>query len=178
MITLINWGKTNGYKDISRIKLAQKKLEYDLKSHKFYEYKVINNKTCPIRGKNPIKFPISDKDEGNRFINCITDVRDLSIEELAGLLVNVNNRTINNFFQELRRRVSVLERPLVTARGDGKSYIYSNYNPKYAQYAVIIFRTFFNFCWVSKKNNINQTPAQRLGLTDKVFDYKDIIYFR
>jgi hypothetical protein len=26
-----------------------------------------------------------------------------------------------------------MERPLVTARGDGKSYIYENFNPKYAQ---------------------------------------------
>lgn len=178
MIELINWGNSRGYRKMPKTELAQKKLEHDLISHEFYEYKVINGKTCRTRGANPICYPLSDKDEGNRFINCITDIEDLPIEELAELLTHVTNRTVNNFFQEIRRRVSILERPLVTARGDGKSYIYSNYNPKYAQYAVTIFRTFFNFCWATKTNGGNLTPAQRLGLTDKVFDYKDIIYFK
>lgn len=40
---------------------------------------------------------------------------------------------------------SMLERPLTTARGDKKSYIYANFNPKYAQYMVTILRTYYNF---------------------------------
>ncbi|MRA97168.1 hypothetical protein GH840_14510 [Bacillus thuringiensis] len=32
------------------------------------------------------------------------------------------------------------------ARGDGKSYIHSNFNPKYAQMALTIIRTHYNFC--------------------------------
>jgi len=56
----------------------------------------------------------------------------LSDENMAKIIVNVNMRAINNFFQELRRDVNVLERPLVGARGVGKTYIYANYNPKYA----------------------------------------------
>ena len=55
-----------------------------------------------------------------------------------------------------------------------KSYIYANYNPKYAQQVLTIFRTFYNFCWRRKSGNAYMTPAQKLGLTDKVFDYKDI----
>jgi len=35
---------------------------------------------------------------------------------------------------------------LFTSRGDGKSYIYANFNPKYAQYATTILRTYYNFC--------------------------------
>ena len=81
--------------------------------------------------------------------------------------------------QQIRRRISILERPLVTARGDGKSYIYSNFNPKYAQYAVTILRTYYNFCMAYKSwDNDIKTPAQRLGLTNKQFDIKDIIYFK
>jgi hypothetical protein len=89
-------------------------------------------------GKNTIESPLSDKDEGYRLLNCITDVRDMSLDNLAELLVQVNSRTINNYFQQIRRRISILERPLVTERGDGKSYIYANYNPKYVQYVLII----------------------------------------
>jgi hypothetical protein len=77
----------------------------------------------------------------------------------------------------VRRKTTILERPLVTARGDGKSFIYSNCNPKYAQEILTIFRTFYNFCWASK-GGAKLTPAQRLGITDKVFDYKNIVYFR
>lgn len=101
----------------------------------------------------------------------------MTSENLAYILTQVNGRTINNFFQELRRSVSILERPLVTARGEGKSYIYSNYNPKYAQYLTTIFRTVYNFCSPRKIGGAWLTPAQQLGITDKVYEYKDIIYF-
>ena len=99
------------------------------------------------------------------------------MNDLANLIFQVNSRTINNFFQIIRRRVSMLERPLVTASGEGKSYIYANYNPKYAQYITTILSTFYNFCWATKVNGQLQTPAQRLGITDKQFTVKDIIYF-
>ncbi|EEK70110.1 hypothetical protein bcere0007_55000 [Bacillus mycoides] len=53
---------------------------------------------------------------------------------------------------------------------------------KYAQMALTILRTHYNFCMPfttkeGKKKTV-KTPAQRLGITDKVFDLKDIIYFR
>lgn len=79
--------------------------------------------------------------------------------------------------QQIRRRISILERPLVTARGDGKSYIYANFNPKYAQYALTILRTFYNFCLPYRSWDKNKAPpAQRLGLVDKKYTLKDIIH--
>lgn len=117
------------------------------------------------------------KDEGKCLINCISDLTYMSKDDLAKLIIQINSRSLNNFFQKLRRSICILERPFHTARADGKSYIYSNYNPKYAQYATTILRTFYNFCWTTDVDNKTLTPAQRLGLTDKVFDYKDVIYF-
>jgi len=67
---------------------------------------------------------------------------------------------------------------LTTARGDGKSYIYSNFNPKYAQMALTILRTYYNFCLAYKTTDRIETPAQRLGITKKLFDLKDIIYMQ
>lgn len=98
-------------------------------------------------------------------VNLISYLSYISDEELAKLIIQVNNRSINNFFQTVRRRISILERPLVTARGDGKSYIYANYNPKYAQQITTILRTFYNFCWATKVFDEKLTPAQRLGIT-------------
>ena len=111
-------------------------------------------------------------------MDCITDLADKSSNEVADYLARVNSHSINAFFNQIRRSISILERPLVTARGEGKSYIYSNYNPKYAQYAITILRTFYNFCWAFKSGNGDVlTPAQRIGITDKQFNYNDIIYF-
>lgn len=98
------------------------------------------------------------------------------------MIVNVNDNATNTFIQHIRRRLSILERPLTTARGDGKSYIYSNFNPKYAQMALTILRTYYNFCLSYKtkegEKDVIATPAQRLGLVNRQFSLKDIIYFR
>lgn len=70
----------------------------------------------------------------------------------------------------------------MTARGDGKSYIYSNFNPKYAQMSLTILRTYYNFCipFTTRrgKKAAAKTPAERLGIADKVYDLEDIIYLR
>ena len=175
---LITWAQMNGYSKLPISEKARLKLEEDLENHDFYDYKVINGVEYPVRSNKPILSPLSSKDEGLRFINCITNTLDIPNDELSRIMINVNSWIINNYYQELRRRISILERPLLTSRGDGKSYIYSNYNPKYAQYIVTIFRTFYNFCWEKKINGYKSTPAQRLGITNKVFNEKDIIYFK
>ena len=72
----------------------------------------------------------------------------INSHELSRIVSMASSFPVYNFFQELIRRVNIFEHPLVTARGDGKSYIYANYNPKYAQYFATIFRTFYIFCWV------------------------------
>lgn len=117
-------------------------------------------------------------DEGVRYVDCITNLSDKSPIEVANYLARVNSHSINALFNQIRRSISILERPLVTAGGEGKSYIYSNYNPKCAQYSITILRTFYNFCWTFKSGNGDVlTPAQRIGITDKQFNYNDIIFF-
>jgi|GEM_PF-1987832 len=124
------------------------------------------------------QFSVDDALELHGICNESYILKWIQFDDLAKLIVQVNSRTINNYFQQIRRRISILERPLVTGRGDGKSYIYANYNPKYAQYVITIFRTVYGFCWATKSNGEPQIPAQRLGITDKIYEYKDIIYFR
>ena len=128
---------------------------------------------------NPIEHPLASPDAGYRTIDVLTDLSGFNNKQLAKLLMQVNSRVTDNFIQELRRRVSMLERPLLTARAHRKSYIYSNYNPKYAQYLATILRTYYNFCDAKKdrKGNLT-TPAMRIGIADKVFDWNDILYFK
>ncbi|OCA92608.1 hypothetical protein A8F95_02625 [Bacillus wudalianchiensis] len=98
---------------------------------------------------------------------------------MAKMILNVNDHATNFFIQQIRRKLSDLVRPLTTARGDKKSYTYSNFNPKYAQMALTILRTYYNFCLPYKSRDKKKlSPAQRLGITEKVFTIEDILYLR
>ncbi|MCL4462700.1 MAG: insertion element protein [Firmicutes bacterium] len=184
---LLNWGQIYyGRKNVNLYTAARKFLEIKLKSHNFYEWSNVNGVIFKKKATTPINHPIPTIDEGIRSIHCFTDVSDLSNRDLATAMVNVNQQVLKSFFGQIHRRISIFERPLLTARRDRKSYIYANFNPKYGQYALTILRTYHNFCqpWSSSRNKGGSkekavlTPAQRLGLTNKVFEMKDIIYLK
>jgi hypothetical protein len=49
-------------------------------------------------------------------------------------------------------------------RGGGKSYIYANFNPKYAQMAVTILRTYYKLLFNdenARKEEVNSFPTVR-----------------
>ena len=176
---LRDWGVSRGIHTSSLYNLALSYLTEELNTHHFCEEKTLPEKRAMVWLNNPIEHPLPPIDKGNVTVDCRTDVSIFEPNELARMILTVNDHATNSFIQQIRRRVSILERPLVTARGEGKSYIYANFNPKYAQYAITILRTFYNFCYAYKGGDKKEmTPAQRIGLTDKVFDLKDIIYMK
>lgn len=169
----------NEIADKSLYKIGLEKLKDDLKSHPLCKQVSINNMKYNIPTQQPIAHPIPTIDQGLRLIDVATDLSGYHIDDLAKVLMKVSNNSTNAFMQQIRRRLSILERPLVTARlNSGKSYIYSNHNPKYAQYALTILRTYYNFCIAFKsKGGQKATPAQRLGIANRQYELKDIIYF-
>jgi transposase-like protein len=181
-VDLINWGTSRGYVTNSLRKLAYLQMTELFETHKFHKEVTTSSGTHFEYADNPILHPLATIDRGLRSVDCTTNLSSLEPKDVAALMMNVNDNATNTFIQHIRRRLSILERPLTTARGDGKSYIYSNFNPKYAQMALTILRTYYNFCFSFKtkegKQEITATPAQRLGLTDKQFSIKDIIYLR
>ncbi|MBE1554160.1 insertion element protein [Sporosarcina limicola] len=177
-IDLNHWGEMRGIETNSLRKLAFLQLQELFTHHHFYKKVSTASRTHLEYADNPILHPLATIDRGLRSIDCTTNLSSLDPKDIAALMMNVNDNATNTFIQQIRRRLSILERPLTTARGDGKSYIYSNFNPKYAQMAITILRTYYNFCFAFKSNGTRETPAQRLGITDKKFDLKDIIYLR
>lgn len=180
-VYLLDWGNNSGYDTKSLKKLAYLKLEELFHTHHFHKVESDGFHTYNVHAGTPIEHPLASPDRGFRWVDCTTDLSSLEPGDIANFILNVNDNATNNFIQLMRRRLSVLERPIVTARGDGKSYIYSNYNPKYAQMALTILRVYYNFCKPYKTTGFKSeigTPAQRLGLTDKVFTLKDVIYMR
>jgi transposase-like protein len=176
---LKTWGELNGFEDLPLKKLASLKIMYELKGQPLYKVLSDGTQNYKVWAKNPIEHPLPPSDKGYFSVDCTTDISSYSDEYVANMLLKVSDRPTSNFMQMIRRRLSILERPLVTARGGGKSYIYANFNPKYAQMAVTILRTYYNFCLKTKTQGKERlTPAQQLGVTDKQFTLNDIIYFK
>lgn len=179
-LMLLDWGSKNGYDTKYLRSLAFRYLSTLFTHHHFHEAAVSEDgETYRRYADNPIIHPLASKDKGVYSVDCRTDLSSVEPQEIAKMILNVNDHSTNSFIQQIRRRISSLERPLTTARGDKKSYIYANFNPKYAQYVVTILRTYYNFCRpFSTADKKKLTPAQRLGITNKQFDWNDIIYFR
>lgn len=175
---LRNWAISEDL-DIKNVyKIAPLMLEKELMKRKFHKEIIKDGKSINVWANNPIVHPLPFKDTGYFEVDCTTDLSSYEPLQIAKMILKVNNKSTDTFINQIRRRISILERPLVTSRGDGKSYIYSNFNPKYAQYAITILRTYYNFCKPTKIFKTWLTPAQRLGIAEKVYDWKDIIYLR
>ncbi len=178
---LMEWADQFGYskKDLTLVAMAQ--LVRKLQRHSLFEFREVNGVRYPIgTSGRAVEHPMPTVDQGFRKVNCMTDLSMLAPYDLADMLFKVSSRATDAFFQQARRRLSILERPLVTGReGGGKTYIYANFNPKYAQYAITILRTYYNFCMAYRtRDGIRATPAQRLGIVKRQYDLKDIIYLK
>jgi hypothetical protein len=177
---VVRWATAVGLKATGVFDKAVAKVENEMMYHDFFKNKTVGSSILRVGANNLYTHPLPAKDEGRRYINMISPKGYLSHHELAEMIVRANTRTVDNFFQEIRRHLNILERPLVGARGLGKTYIYSNYNPKYAQQLVTIYRTYYNFVKPRKYYNTKkafQTPAMRIGIADKPYTLKDILYF-
>ncbi|WP_147802846.1 insertion element protein [Alkalicoccus halolimnae] len=179
---LITWGRRMGYDTRSLRKLALLQLEERFHTHQFHKEITTKSGTHKKYAANRMEHPLGTPDRGFRWVDCTTDLSAYEPNDIANMILHVNDNAINAFIQSIRRRLSILERPLTTARGDGKSYIYSNFNPRYAQMAVTILRTYYNFCLPYKsktgRKTTVETPAQQLGITNKKFSLNDIIFMQ
>lgn len=98
--------------------------------------------------------------------------------------------SIRNFLFAMRfaRSFSAQHFLCLTEREKSRKQAYQEYreastdlyfNPKYAQMATTILRTYYNFCLPYKSYDKKKlTPAQRLGITEKQFKIEDILYIR
>lgn len=173
---LENWAIIEGLFEEDLWNVAKKKLAQEIKKMDFHKIATMSKED---RNRNlTIEHPLPSESEGCRVVRSETNLAGLQPDEIARLIMQVNSHSVNTFFEEIRRRIMVLERPFSSGRG-GRDYSYANYNPKYAQYLVTILRTWYNFINpIKSADNLVLTPAQRLGITDKRFTWQDIIYFK
>lgn len=119
--------------------------------------------------------PLPNMSEPQKSVCYLTDCGDYDADHLARLYQKASLPGIDRFFMQVRRRLSLLERPIGTASKSGRTwYGYSAYNPASIVKLLGIFRVFYNYCAVGKDG---KTPAMRLGLAKGTIGLEDIIYF-
>lgn len=124
-----------------------------------------------------IKHPFPDMAETNKAMCWLTehDDGDMDLTHKAWLYNKATLHGVDNFFQQVRRRVMMLERPVGSSGNGGRVWNgYGCYNPTMAVKMVEIFRVVHNYINVRKGEKT--TPAMRLGLADAPLSYKTVLY--
>jgi transposase-like protein len=109
--------------------------------------------------------PAPNNAEPKKAICYLTDYGDYGEDHLARLYLKASLHPIDRFFMLIRRRLSLLERPIGSASKVGRTwYGYSAYQPENITKVLEVFRVFYNYCLAGKDG---KTPAVRLGLVDR-----------
>lgn len=103
---------------------------------------------------------------------------------LSENLLNVSTYGVDNYFQMLRRRINMFERPITSATNSKRWNGYASYNPKWAVMIIEMLRVYNNYVLTDEKSLKNKghskeatTPAQKLGIADKKYSIEDILDF-
>lgn len=119
--------------------------------------------------------PFPNMSEPEKAICYLTDCGDYDEDHLARLYNKASLHAIDCFFMQVRRRLSILERPIASSSRAGRTwYGYSAYNPGSIVKMLGIFRVFYNYCLAGQDK---KTPAMRIGLARGKVALEDIIYF-
>ncbi len=107
--------------------------------------------------------PFPDLAEPEKKWLLITDMDHLSHEKAARLLLRSTLYPVDTVFNQVRKRVSMAERPVISVRRARRLWhMYSAYDPAMLAKVLQIFRVWHNFLGRSAKDD--KTPAERLGL--------------
>lgn len=119
--------------------------------------------------------PMPNMSEPRKAMCWLTDLGDYDEDHTARLFLKASLAGIDNFFQRVRRSINPLERPLLTASKNRRTwYGYSPYNPAMVEKLLDIYRVMHNFVETGKDG---KTPAMRMGLVRAGYTPEDVLYF-
>ncbi|MDF2698912.1 MAG: hypothetical protein K0Q49_468 [Haloplasmataceae bacterium] len=165
--------------------IINENLEFNLSKYEytlslFYE-EIKKTGTYDFDGGFPMKpkktpYILPKEDEGERFVWSINNLSQLSIEQIAKLYYLVNTVPLNGYHNNLRKRLFILDRANPSSKSEKKDYAHAPKKLVYVQKELTIFRTWHNFC-----NNMGYasdpiTPAMKLGITDRQYTIREIIF--
>ncbi len=120
--------------------------------------------------------PLPNMAEPEKASCLLTDFGDYDADHLAWLHNKASLHAVDSWFNRIRRRSSMLERPISSSANRGRVWSgYSAYRPEQIGKLLTIYRACHNYIW--RADGVKDTPAMRLGLAKAMLDYKDVIYF-
>ncbi|MCL1860136.1 MAG: hypothetical protein FWG52_01190 [Proteobacteria bacterium] len=120
-----------------------------------------------------VSHPLPKMNEPYKAVRCMAAPPDADPVDLAWGYLRTSLNAIDRYFMQLRRRISVLERPISTASSTYRRWHgYQAYNPEVGMKLLEIFRVAYNYHLAGKDN---QTPAQRLGLAPHAINLSEIL---
>ncbi|MCX7185111.1 MAG: hypothetical protein NTW90_07755 [Nitrosospira sp.] len=124
--------------------------------------------------------PLPTLSEADKAVCHLTDMGLYDPDHLAWLYNKASLHAVDSFFNRIRRRSSMLERPVISSANRGRVWnAYSAYRPEQINKIQTIIRACHNYVWTAEgKKAAKGTPATRLGLAKAPLDLNDIIYFR
>lgn len=126
-------------------------------------------------GDKWIRHPLPTMGEPDKEMCMLTDLGDYSEDHKARLFRRVSLHSLDCFFQQVRRSMSLLERAIPSANGQRKMWYDKNpYNPRVISHLLEIYRVVHNFVEIGEDR---RTPAMRLGLVDRPIKVHEILNF-
>lgn len=118
-----------------------------------------------------VRHPFPTMSEPEREVLPLTDhVRE--VDRVVSGIARASLRSLDRYFMQLRRKVSILERPLKPASPGAHYAEYTAYSPIVVIRVIEIFRTVYNYHLAGKQGS---TPAQRLGLARRQWSLGEIL---
>lgn len=135
-----------------------------------------------------VHHPFPSMAEPNKAMAWLTEHNegDMDLTHKAWLYNKASLHGVDVFFQKIRRRMSMFERPISSSGNAGRTWNgYGCYNPTHAVKMLEIFRVVHNYIDTKKEKieidgvekTVVTTPAMRLGLAQAPVDYKDVLYY-
>lgn len=122
-----------------------------------------------------VLIPLPSMPEPEKAVCYLTDYQDYAADHLARLYLKASMHPIDRYFMQVRRMVSLLERPIASSSSQNRTWFgRSSYSPEVVMKMQMIYRVFYNYM---KEGEDKRTPAMRLGLAKKVISYDEVINF-
>lgn len=121
--------------------------------------------------------PFPNIGEPKKAVCWLTDLDDKAYThfELGKLFLRGSLLPIDRYFALVRRKTSLLERPISTASSGGRKWFaYDPYQPSVVEKLIEVYRVYFNYV---KKGEGGRTPAMNLGLAKGPVKLEKILYY-
>lgn len=122
-----------------------------------------------------VKHPFPNMAEANKAMCWLTEHNEFDDTHKAWLYNKASLHGVDSYFQKVRRRLAMMERPISSSSNTGRVWNgYGAYKPSMVVKMLDMYRVVHNYIDVRKEDKT--TPAMRVGLAQAPLDYKTVLY--